>query len=602
MRYRERSMTPRAALLLVLLPLLPAAGATMPRPSAALATALSEDWEYHLSRSPTYASILGDRRWNDRWDDLSMAGLESEHQHDVAFLKKLAALAKNKLSDADRLSLELSQRDHNDRVEDYALGAQFLPLNHMRGLPEGTGQFPGVQFAGLLAKELRFQTLEDYRDWVARLDGFGAYVDQTIALAQEGVRRKMVWPRVVMERIPPQLDPLIAAAPTATAFYVPFTRMPDTLPEGERKQLAQTAERLIRERIQPAYRRLREFVVGTYLPAAPTEVGVSHWPDGARFYAFCVRLNTTTDITPDQAHALGLSEVARIHAELEAVRARSGFKGTLSEYFQHLRTDPRYFYKNGDELLLHSRALAKRIDPRLSRLFGTLPRAPYGVEPTPAAMAPDATTGFYYPAADDGSRAGTYWVNTYKPETRPTWEMVPLTLHEAVPGHHLQTALAAEQQGLPAFRRHRYDVAFGEGWGLYSEGLADELGLVDDAADKAGQLTYEMWRAVRLVVDTGMHVKGWSRARAIQYFMENAPKQQLDITNEVDRYIVHPGQALAYKVGQLKIRELRTRAEKALGGRFDVRAFHDAVLLQGSLPLEVLERRVDAWVAAQKGR
>jgi len=592
-------MTLRAAWLLALLPLLPAAGATPPHPSSALATAFAEDWEYHLSRSPTYASILGDRRWNDRWDDLSLAGLEAEHKHDVAFLERLGKLAKGKLSDADRLGVELSQRDHAERIEGHALGIQYTPLNHMRGLPEGTGQFPGVQFAGLLAKELRFQTLEDYRDWIARLDGFATYVDQTIALLQEGVRRKTVWPRVVLERIPPQLDALIGAAPTATSFYSPFVRMPESLPEADRKQLAQTAERLIRDSVQPAYRKLREFVVATYLPAAPTEVGIGRWPDGARLYGYWVRVYTTTSITPEQAHALGLSEVARIRAELEAVKGRSGFKGTLAEYFQHLRTDPRYFYKTGDELLLHSRALAKRIDPRLPRMFGTLPRAPYGVEPTPAAMAPVATTGFYYPAADDGSRAGTYWVNTYKPETRPTWEMLPLTLHEAVPGHHLQTALAAEQPDIPAFRRHRYDVAFGEGWGLYSEGLADELGLVDDPADKAGQLTFEMWRAVRLVVDTGMHVKGWSRAQAIQYFLENAPRQELDVVNEVDRYIVHPGQALAYKIGQLKIRELRARAEKALGPRFDLRAFHDTVLLQGSLPLETLERRVDAWIAAQ---
>jgi uncharacterized protein (DUF885 family) len=327
---------------------------------------------------------------------------------------------------------------------------------------------------------------------------------------------------------------------------------------------------------------------------------VGRWPDGERLYAFCARHNTTTDITPEQAHQLGLSEVARIRAEMEAVKTRAGWKGSLTEVFQQLRTDPKYFYKTGDELILHSRDLAKRIDPKLVRLFGTLPRQPYGVEPTPAAMAPDATTGFYYPGAQDGSRAGTYWVNTYKPETRPRWEIVPLTLHEAVPGHHLQVSLAAEQQDLPIFRRHRYDVAFGEGWGLYSESLADELGLVDDPADKMGQLAYEMWRAVRLVVDTGMHVKGWTRQKSIQYFMENSPRAELDVTNEVDRYIVYPGQALGYKVGQLKIRELRTRAEKALGPRFDVRAFHDAVLLRGSLPLDVLERRIDAWIATQK--
>ena len=594
-------MTHWSRALLLMTSLLTGTGsAAEPRPSSALATLLAEDWQYHLSHSPTYASILGDRRWNDRWDDLSLAGIEADHQHDVAFLDKLAKLTRGKLSEADWLNAELSAREHRERIEAHALGLQFLPLNHMRGLPEGTGEFPGVQNAGQLAKQLRFSTLEDYRDWLARLDGLPAYVDQTIALLQEGVRRKMVWPRVVLERIPPQLDPLVTGAPTDSIFYAPFKQMPDSLPETERRTLAQTAERLVRDRVQPAYRRLRDFVTGTYLGAAPTEVGVGRWPDGERLYAFCIRRNTTTNITADQAHQLGVSEVARIRAEMEAVKARAGWKGSLADAFQQLRTDPRHFYRTGDELLLHTRALAKRIDPKLVRLFGTLPRLPYGVEPTPAAMAPDATTGFYYPGAEDGSRAGTYWVNTYKPETRPRWEMVPLTLHEAVPGHHLQVALAAEQHDLPAFRRHRYDVAFGEGWGLYSESLADELGLVDDPADKLGQLAYEMWRAVRLVVDTGMHVKGWTRAKAIQYFLENSPRTELDVTNEVDRYIAYPGQALAYKVGQLKIRELRSRAEKALGSRFDVRAFHDAVLLQGSLPLDVLERRIDGWIAAQQ--
>ena len=578
-------MTLRAALFVMLPPLLSAAP---PQPSGPLRKLLAEDWEYHLSHSPTYASVIGDRRWNDRWDDLSLAGLEAERQHDVAFLEKLTKVAKGTLSEADRLDVELIGREHRERIEALGLGLQYLPMTHMGGLPETVGQFPGVQNAGQLGNQLRFQTLEDYRDWVARLDTFGEYVDQTIALLQEGVKRKMVWPKVVMDRVPPQLDALINVAPTATPFYAPFTRMPASLPEAERKTLAQTAERLIRERVQPAYRKLKDFIVGTYLPAAPVEVGVGHWPDGERLYAWCVKHNTTTDITPEQAHQLGLSEVARIRAEMEAVKARAGFKGTLAEYFVQLRTDPRYRFKTGDELLLHTRDLAKQIDPRLVRLFGTLPREPYGVEPTPAAMAPDATTGFYYPGAQDGSRAGTYWVNTYRPETRPRWEMVPLTLHEAVPGHHLQVALAAEQQDLPAFRRNRYDIAYGEGWGLYSESLADELGLVDDPLDKFGQLTYEMWRAVRLVVDTGMHVKGWTRARAIQYFLDNTPRAELDVTNEVDRYIAHPGQALAYKVGQLKIRELRTRAEKALGSRFDVRAFHDAVLLRGSLPMDVL--------------
>jgi uncharacterized protein (DUF885 family) len=596
-------MTLRTVLLFVLL-LGPARGgpAPVPRPSPALAALLADDWEHHLQRSPTYASVLGDRRWNDRWDDLSAEGLEADHRHDLAFLDKLRRLTRGTLSEADRLNAELVGREHQAWIDAYGLGLQFQPVTHLRGLPEGIGEFPGVQNAGQLAEQLRFETLEDYRDWVARLDGFGAYVDQTIALMQEGIRRKTVPARVVLERIPPQLEAILRAPPTATTFYAPFTRMPNALPAEERTRLGTTAERLIRERVQPAYRRLRDFMVGSYLPAAPAEVGIGRWPNGAATYAWLARRYTTTDLTPDQVHALGLSEVARIRSEMETVKTRAGFKGSLPEFFRHLRTDPRYYFKTSAELLLHSRDLAKRIDPRLIRLFGTLPRAPYGVEATPAAMAPDATDGFYYPGAADGSRAGMYWVNTYRPETRPRFEMVALALHEAVPGHHLQVSLAAEQRDVPAFRRHVYYVAYGEGWALYAESLGDELGLVDDPLDKAGQLSLEIWRAIRLVVDTGMHLKGWTRAQAISYFLENSPRPQVDTDNEVDRYIAYPGQALAYKIGQLKIRELRSRAEKALGSRFDVRAFHDAVLLSGSLPLDVLERRIDAWIAAQRGR
>lgn len=581
-----------------LLMLSPDAEAKKPDAAAkALRTLIEQDWQYQLERAPTYASVQGDRRWNTRWDDLSLAALEADQKHSRGVLEKLKKVDRARLSAEDQLNLDLLQKEHETWVEEYGFGWYLLPTNQVGGIPEGIRQPPGLQTAYQLADTLRFETVKDYEDWIARLNGFGTYVDQVMALMREGVRQKKVHPRAIVQRIPPQIEKQLVEDPAKSGFYTPFHRFPAKLPVAEQQRLAAAGRKAVQEGVLPALRRFHQFLLAEYLPGAPEAVGVWQMENGEAMYAFLARKFTTTPLTPDEIHALGLSEVKRIRGEMEAIMKRTGFQGSLAEFFQFVRTDPRFYHRTGDELLLHYRALSKRIDPLLVRLFKTLPRQPYAVEPTPEAMAPDVTTGFYYPGSSDGSRPGTYLVNLYRPETRPRWEMVPLTLHEAVPGHHLQTSLATEQMDLPDFRRYGYYVAYGEGWALYCETLGDEMGLYADPYDKFGQLSYDMWRAVRLVVDTGMHVKRWTRQQALDYFMENAPRQALDITNEVDRYIAWPGQALAYKVGQLRIREMRTRAEQTLGERFDVREFHDVVLLGGSLPLDVLERKVDAWVA-----
>jgi uncharacterized protein (DUF885 family) len=548
------------------------------------------EWDYTMQHSPEEASELGDRRWNDQWSDESLQAHAAEFQHAKDVLVRLAKLNRASLSPADQLNYDLFKKDYEMGIEGYKYRRFLVPLNQ-RG---------GIQTQDELGDSLRFATVKDYEDWITRLKTFPNLMDQTIALMQQGIKEHMVHPKVIMERLPGQIDKQIVDNPTQSGFYKPFLRFPKSISPDDQQKLSAAAKKAITEQIVPAYRKFKEFFVSQYLPACFDKVGVWQVPNGEKLYAYEVRRYTTTNLTPEQVHEIGLKEVARIRAEMEQIMQRTSFKGSRDEFFKFLRTDPQFFYKSPQELFEAYEAMAKSIDPNLVKVFRTLPREPYGVEAIPAVAAPDTTAAYYRPGAADGSRAGTYFVNLYKPDTRPKWEMLALTLHESVPGHHLQIARAHELGEMPMFRRFGQYTAFTEGWGLYAESLGEDMGLYTDPYAKFGQLTYEMWRAVRLVVDTGIHAKHWTREQAIAYFMDNAPKAELDIVNEIDRYIAWPGQALAYKIGELKIQELRKSAHDQLGNEFDLKAFHDVVLSSGPLPLEILERNVNDWVNKEK--
>lgn len=571
-----------------------AQNANPPQNSAtrALYALFDAEWEWNLQENPTYASYLGDRRFNERWTDSSLAAFNRRHEHRKETLNKLKAINRSELSAADRLNYDLFEKDLAEAIEGHKFRQYLLPIN----------QREGMQNSDELAQFLSFQSVKDYEDWIARLNSFPAFVDQNIELMREGMKAKVLWSQKVLERVPAQLDKQIVETPEQSPFYEPFKTMSKDVAPAEQERLRTAAKQAVATKIFPAYRKLRDFFVKEYLPASFPEAGIWQQSGGAETYAFLARSYTTTQMTPKEIHEKGLSEVARIRAEMEKIKIEVGFKGTLPEFFQFLRTDKQFYYNSPEELLTAYRAISKRIDPELVKVFKTLPRTPYGVVPIPDKTAPDTTTAYYNSPAADGSRAGLYFVNLYKPEVRPKYEMMALSLHEAVPGHHLQIALAQELGEIPNFRKYGGYTAFIEGWGLYAESLGDDMGLYDNPYSKFGQLTYEMWRAVRLVVDTGMHSPDykWTRQQAIDFFRDNAAKTEQDIVNEIDRYISNPGQALAYKIGELKIKELRARAKRELGEKFDVREFHDAVLLSGAVPLDILERNVNDWISKQK--
>jgi uncharacterized protein (DUF885 family) len=559
------------------------------RDSARLHRLFDRDWEFTMTEFPEYATSAGYRGQNDRWTDRSFAAIRRRADVLRAEDAVVRSINRARLRPADQLSYDIFARQVAEGLEGLRFPAHLIAISKLGGpqyLPDVLSGNPA-------------QTVKDYEDIVARIEKIPAVIDQTIALLDSGLALGVTPPRVTLTLIPDQITGLVPATALESALLEPFKRMPASMSAADRLRLTTRAVHAYDTTVRPAYLRLHAYVRDTYIPRARQTLAMSALPDGEAWYAYNVKVMTTTRRTPREIHDLGVAEVKRLRAEMDSVIRSTGFTGDFAQFIHFLRTDPRFYYSDSASLVQAYRDIAKRIDPELPKLFGRLPRLPYGVTTIPSYAAPSQTTAYYQQGSPDAHRPGWYYVNTYKLETRPKYEMEALSIHEAVPGHHLQISLAQELAGVPEFRKQGGYTAFVEGWGLYSESLGAEMGFYKDPYSKFGQLTYEMWRAIRLVLDTGIHAFGWTRDQSIEYFKANSAKTENDIVVEVDRYISWPGQALAYKSGELMMKQLRRDAERALGSRFDIRAFHDELLGQGALPLDVLEQRMRAWIAGQ---
>jgi uncharacterized protein (DUF885 family) len=551
------------------------------------------DWDHTMRENPEFATEVGYLGQNDRWTDESLEAIARRKRELQAPMKVVQSIDRSRLNVPDQLNYDLFKKNHEDAIEGTRFKGEYMPLTQLNGVQQDVAQ--------VLELSPR-ATVKDFEDMIARLNAVPVVISQTMVLMNKGLETGITPPRITLRDVSQQIKNQMIEDPAKNAILKPFMEFPAEIPEKERERLRKEATMALKEKVIPAFGKFYEFFVQTYLPKTRETIAMSDLPDGRAWYAFNVRTVTTTSLTPDQIHELGLSEVKRIRQEMDKIITQTGFKGSFGEFSKFLRADPKFYYTDADSLLRGYRDIAKRADPELARLFGKLPRLPYGVKAVPAYAEKSQTTAYYQPGSPLAGRPGWFYANTYALNTRPKWEMEALTMHEAVPGHHLQISLAQEMEDAPDFRKHAGYTAFVEGWGLYSESLGTEMGFYKDPYMKFGQLTYEMWRAIRLVVDTGMHSMGWSRQKAIDYFMENASKTEHDVTVEVDRYIVWPGQALAYKIGELKLKELRAYATKELGDKFDVRQFHDQVLGNGAVPLDVLELRLKEWVASKKNQ
>jgi uncharacterized protein (DUF885 family) len=539
---------------------------------------------------PGFATALGDPRGQDRLTDLSQDGVHRRRRASKNGLALLESIDRSALPEAERVNYDLLRDTVQRQVDGLRFPQELLQMTQMSGPQQDLSRLLAVM-PNASAAQLQNQ--------IARMEALPAYIDQSIVLMRNGLEAGATPPKITLRDVPQQIRNQLVDDATQSPLLAGFAKMPATVDPLQAEALRQQAAEAYRKHVVPAYERLLEFTETEYLPGARESIAARDLPDGEAWYTHNVAVRTTTDFTPQQIHDIGLAEVSRIRGEMEAVIQSTGFEGSFEDFLTFLRTDPRFYHSSAEDLMREYRDIAKRADPELTRLFGVLPRTPYGVIEVPDYAAPSQTTAYYQRGSLKAGRPGYFFANTYALDTRPRWEMEALTLHEAVPGHHLQIAIQQELEDLPWFRQNPSYTAFIEGWGLYSESLGEEMGFYKDPYSKFGQLTYEMWRAIRLVVDTGMHYLGWSRQQAIDFFKENAGKSEHDIVVEIDRYIVWPGQALAYKIGELKIKELRAWATEALGDNFDIRAFHDEVLGKGAVPLSVLEANIRAWVEEQ---
>lgn len=557
-------------------------------PTVALYALFEDEWEFRLRENPLLATSVGDHRY----DHLLPGAAPRDHLRRAAaasqFQARLEKIEREALSEADKVNYDVFAFMLRHRADRARFRAYRIPLN------SDSGFYMTLNWA---VRSQPFRTTEDYQAWLRRLSAFPNYLEENMENMRQGLADGFTLPAIILEDVAGVVEAVATTEIEDSPLFQPFLNLPPGVDDELAAALPEVGRYSMEVEVMPALREFHRFFVEEYIPNARTNLGASELPEGEAYYAGEVRFYTNLDLTPEQVHQKGLAEVARIRAEMEAIIEEVGFEGSFAEFLAFLRSDPQFYVQTPRELLMHASYLAKKADGQLPKFFGKLPRQPYTVAPVPLAIAPNYTSGRYSGAPLSGSRSGEYWVNTYALDKRTLYTLPALTLHEAVPGHHLQAALAKELEGRPNFRRHIYPHAFGEGWGLYSEKLGVEMGMYETPYEDFGRLTYEMWRACRLVVDTGMHAKGWSRQHALDYLSSNTALSLLEVRTEIDRYIAWPGQALAYKIGELKIIELRERAREALGADFDVREFHDRVLSEGGVPLPVLEGMIERFVA-----